>query len=72
MTRSGFFLTLCVTAAIVVGSLAIAANPGSDNTPTSIENSLAVQKAILQAKDFLVQLGVPADKIAEVAEGKEI
>src|SRR5436190_6599779 len=66
MTRSGFFLTLCLTAAIVVGSLAIAANPGSDNTPTSIENSLAVQKAILQAKDFLVQS--EAKKAVDVLE----
>src|SRR5437667_80395 len=47
MTRSGFFLTLCLTAAIVIGSL-------------------AVQKALLQAKDYLVQ--ADAKKAVEVLE----
>src|SRR2546423_197783 len=55
MTRSSFFLVLCLTAAVVVGSLAIAANPpGSDGDP-SIENALIVQKAMLAAKDHLLR-----------------
>jgi tetratricopeptide (TPR) repeat protein len=54
MTRHRFFLALCLTAAVVVGSLAIAANPGSEGNP-SIENSLAVQRAVLQARDHLVR-----------------
>jgi tetratricopeptide (TPR) repeat protein len=54
MTRHRFFLALCLTAAVVVGSLAVAANPGSDGNP-GIENSLAVQRAVLQARDHLVR-----------------
>jgi hypothetical protein len=54
MTRSGFFLVLCLTAAVIIGSLAIAANPGSENNQT-IESSLAIQKAKLQARDHLVR-----------------
>jgi tetratricopeptide (TPR) repeat protein len=54
MTRSAFFLVVCITAAIVVCSLALAANPGNDNEP-AIENALAVQKAMLQARDLVVR-----------------
>jgi tetratricopeptide (TPR) repeat protein len=66
MTRSGFFLILCVTAAVVVGSLAIASNPGSGETTPTIESSLAVQKAVLQARDHLVR--GEAKKAVEVLE----
>jgi hypothetical protein len=54
MTRSAFFMLLCLTSAMVLGSLAVAANPGSE-TDQSIENVLAVQRAVLQARDYLVQ-----------------
>ena len=52
MTRSAFFLTLCLTAIVVIGSLCIAANPRGE-AEQSIENSLAVQTAMLQARDYL-------------------
>jgi hypothetical protein len=56
MTRSRFFLVLCLSAALAAGSLSVAANPGpGGDGPPSIENSLAVQKAILQARDHLVR-----------------
>ena len=55
MTRSAFFLVVCITAAIIVCSLALAANPGSDNNEPAIENALAVQKAMLQARDHVVR-----------------
>jgi tetratricopeptide (TPR) repeat protein len=53
MTRSAFFVVVCITAAIIVCSLALAANPGSDNNEPAIENALAVQKAMLQARDHV-------------------
>ena len=65
MTRSRFFLVLCLTAAVVVGSLAIAANPGSEGSG-SVENSLAVQKAVLQARDHLLR--AESKKAVEVLE----
>jgi len=52
MTRSAFFLVLCVTAVVVIGSLSSAANPGGEGEQ-SIENALAVQKAMLLARDHL-------------------
>src|SRR5262249_48639717 len=48
-----FFLGLCLTSAVVLGSLAVAANPGGGDP--AIENTLAVQKAVLQARDHLLQ-----------------
>jgi tetratricopeptide (TPR) repeat protein len=54
MTRSALFLVVCITATIIVCSLALAANPGNDNEP-AIENALAVQKAMLQARDCVVR-----------------
>jgi hypothetical protein len=53
MTRPGFFLILCATAAIIVGSLSIAANPGGETRP-SIENALVVQQATVVARDYLL------------------
>jgi hypothetical protein len=54
MTRSAFFLILCAAAAVVIGSLTRGANPGAEGEP-SIENSLAVQKAMVQARDYLLR-----------------
>jgi hypothetical protein len=62
MTRSTFFVLVCIVALVVIGSLAIAANPpgggshGSGAEPDSnIETTLAVQRAVLQAKDHLLR-----------------
>src|SRR5262249_53792010 len=56
MTRPRFFLGLCLTSAVVLGSLAVAANPGGGGGgDPAIENTLAVQKAVLQARDHLLQ-----------------
>jgi tetratricopeptide (TPR) repeat protein len=52
MTRSAFFLLLCVIAIIVIGSLSRGANPGGEGQQP-IENALAVQKTVLLARDYL-------------------
>jgi hypothetical protein len=52
MSRSAFFLVLCLTAVIVIGSLFSAANRGGEGEQT-IDNTLAVQKTLLVARDYL-------------------
>jgi hypothetical protein len=54
MTRPGFFLVLCLTAGVILGSFALAANPGGDGNPT-IENALVVQQACVVARDHLLR-----------------
>jgi hypothetical protein len=66
MTRSRCFLLLCLSAAVVVGSLAIAANPGGGEADPGIENTLAIQKAVMQARDYLMHS--EARKAVEVLE----
>ncbi len=61
MTRSTFFVLVCIVALVVIGSLAIAANPpggganSSAEPESNIENTLAAQRAVLQAKDNLLR-----------------
>jgi tetratricopeptide (TPR) repeat protein len=54
MTRSAFFVCVCMAAAVVLGSLAAAANPGGEMEP-GIETALAVQKTLLVARDHVVR-----------------
>jgi hypothetical protein len=54
MTRSGFFLAVCLIAVVAFGSLCIARNHGGEGEQ-SIENALAVQKAVVVARDYLMR-----------------
>src|SRR5262249_38978517 len=68
MTRSNYFLLSFLCAAVVVGALTVkAANPGGDGEP-SIENTLAVQKAVLQARDYLFGLQPEPKKAVDILE----
>ena len=58
MTRSSFFVVLGLVAIVVIGSLCIAANSGGGGGAggggeQSVENTLAVQKTLVQARDYL-------------------
>ncbi|HYV36250.1 MAG TPA: hypothetical protein VE988_11135 [Gemmataceae bacterium] len=68
MTRSSFFALAFLTAAVVVGSLTVTANPRGGEGEPSIENSLAVQRAVVQARDFLYSPSAEPKKAVEVLE----
>jgi hypothetical protein len=65
MTRSSFFLALGLAAIVVICSLCIAAKSGGDKEQ-SVENTLAVQKTIVLARDYLLRDN--AKKAVEILE----
>ena len=65
MTRSSFFLVIGLGAIVVVGSLCIAAKSGG-GSDQSVENTLAVQKTLVQARDYLLRDN--AKKAVEILE----